>query len=143
MAGWQIALALLALAWALQCVGTFVQIGRYRAAFRDVSGSSDDGWLGIGKGGGALKGAAIAMIVVAPDGRIRRATSLQGRTVFAKARRLDRLEGRLASDVRGEAEAQRRKPLSAAILSALDQVRQVRERQSPETAPRFAEVITA
>ncbi|WP_279482157.1 transcriptional regulator GutM [Aureimonas sp. SK2] len=143
MTGWQVALALLALAWALQCVGTVIQVRRYRDAFRDLSNSSDDGWLGVGKGGGALKGAAIAMIVVAPDGTVRRATSLQGRTVFAKARRLEELEGRSASDVRSDAEGRRREPLAAAILSALDQVAQVRSRQTLNEEPGLGGALPA
>ncbi|WP_061931776.1 transcriptional regulator GutM [Aureimonas sp. AU22] len=143
MTGWQAALALLALAWALQCVGTVIQVGRYRAAFRDVGSSSTDGWMGVGKGGGALRGGAIAMIVVAPDGRVRRATSLQGRTVFAKARRLHELEGRLASDLRNDAEGRRREPLAAAILSALDQVAQARSRQAQAADLGGGEPVTA
>ncbi|RIY02032.1 transcriptional regulator [Aureimonas flava] len=143
MTGWQAALALLALAWTLQCVGTVIQVRRYRAAFRDVGASSQDGWLGVGKGGGALRGGAIAMIVVAPDGRVRRASSLQGRTVFAKARRLHELEGRSTADLRVEAEARRREPLGAAILSALDQVAQARARQAPPGAADRREPVTA
>lgn len=143
MMGWQAALALLALAWALQCVGTVIQVRRYREAFRDVGNSSQDGWMGVGKGGGALRGAAIAMIVVAPDGRVRRATSLQGRTVFAKARRLQEFEGLLVSDLRADAERRRREPLAAAILSALDQVSQARSRQSQVSAQSPSEPVTA
>ena len=143
MTGWQIALALLALAWALQCVGTVIQVRRYRDAFRDLSGSSDDGWMGVGKGGGALRGAAIAMITVSPDGRVRRATSLEGRTVFAKARRLPDLEGRTMADVRAEAGTRRREPLAAAILSAFDQIDQARSRRSPEPDTEPGEPLTA
>lgn len=129
MTGWQLALALLALAWTLQCFGTVIQVRRYRDAFRDISGSADDGWLGVGKGGGALRGGAIAMIAVAPDGRVRRATSLQGRTVFARARRLAEIEGMSIPALRSDAEARRREPLGAAILSALEQIDRVRSRQ--------------
>ncbi|MBB3935728.1 transcriptional regulator GutM [Aureimonas phyllosphaerae] len=143
MTGWQIALALLALAWALQCVGTMIQVRRYRDAFRDLSGSSDDGWMGVGKGGGALRGAAIAMITVSPEGRVCRATSLEGRTVFAKARRLSDLEGRPMTDVRAEAGTRRREPLAAAILSALDQIDQTRARQNPSPEARHGEPLPA
>lgn len=129
MWGWQTVLGLLAIAWALQCAGTLVQVRRYRDAFRELSTTWSDGWMGVGKGGGALRGAALVLLVVGPDDRLRRVVTIRGRTVFARAERLDHLEGRSVEALRREAEATSRSPLSAALLSALSQVEGVRRAQ--------------
>ncbi len=122
MWSWQTVLALLAFAWFLQCIGTLVQIRRYRAAFRELSSGWSDGWMGVGKGSSVFRGGAVVMIVVAPDETVRRAVVLKGRTVFAKAERIARLEGRRIASVRQEASADPKNPVSAGILGALDQI---------------------
>lgn len=130
MWGWQGILALLVLAWTLQCAGTLVQVRRYRAAFRELSNGWSDGWMGAGKGGSALRGAALAMVVMGPDERIRRVVSIRGRTVFAQAERLAHLEGMTAEALREEATRTPRDAVSAALLSALDQIATVRAAQA-------------
>jgi glucitol operon activator protein len=128
MWSWQTVLALLAFAWFLQCIGTLVQIRRYRAAFRELSNGWSDGWMGVGKGSSLIKGGAVVMIVVAPDETVRRAVVLKGRTVFAKAERIGRLEGRRIGTIRQEASADPKDPVSAGILGALDQIAGARTR---------------
>lgn len=129
MWGWQGVLALLALAWTLQCAGTIVQVRRYRAAFRELSNGWSDGWMGAGKGGGALRGAALAMVVMGPDERIRCAVAIRGRTVFARAERLAHLEGLSADALRETAARTPKDALSLALLSALGQIGTVRAAQ--------------
>ncbi|WP_062111528.1 transcriptional regulator GutM [Aureimonas sp. AU40] len=126
MWGWQGVLALLALAWLLQCWGTIVQIRRYRAAFQQLSSEWSDGWMGVGKGGGGLKRGAIVLLVVAPDETLRRVVTIEGRTVFAKARRVERLEGVSPGEARSQAALRPKDPFSQALLTALAQVETVR-----------------
>lgn len=126
MWSWQGVLALLAVAWALQCVGTLIQVRRYRAAFRELSSGWSDGWMGVGRGGSRLQAGAIVMAVVAPDETVRRAVAIRGRTVFARAVRLTELEDRPVSAVRRDAAASPRDPTAKALLGALDQVALVR-----------------
>lgn len=126
MGSWQVILALLALAWMLQCWGTFVQIRRYRDAFRKLSTEYSDGWMGAGKSGGGLKRGAIVMAVVAPDHSIRRVVAIEGRTVFAHARRIERFEGLSMAQARAEAERHPKQPIDRAFLTALEQVETIR-----------------
>jgi glucitol operon activator protein len=129
MGSWQGILALLAIAWALQCAGTLVQVRRYRDAFRELSNGWSDGWMGAGKGGSAWRGAALAMVVVGPDERVRRAVTIRGRTVFARAERLSHLEGMTTATLRETAGQAPRDAVQAALLSALDQIATVRAAQ--------------
>ena len=139
MWNWQTILALLALAWCLQCVGTVFQVRRYRAAFRELSSGWTDGWMGVGKGNAVLSGGAIVMIVVAPDETVRRAVVLRGRTVFARATRLPEIEGRQVASVRSETEAGPWGPVRTAILGALDQVEKARAAGAAPAAGEEAE----
>ena len=126
MWGWQGVLALLVVAWLLQCIGTVIQIKRYRAAFRELSTGWSDGWMGVGKAGKVFQPGVIAMIVVAPDDTVRRVVTIKGRTVFAKAQRNMRFEDRSVAQVRAEMEGSGPGPESQALLAALDQVATVR-----------------
>lgn len=126
MWGWQGVLALLAAAWLLQCVGTWVQIRRYREAFRALSSGWSDGWMGAGKGGRFPRAGVIAMIVVAPDETVRRVVAIAGRTVFAKAERFERFEGLSVRALRGELARAPKDAMASAVAAALDQVETVR-----------------
>lgn len=136
MWSWQVILALLALAWMLQCWGTFVQIRRYRDAFRHLSSQYSDGWMGAGKSGGGFRRGAIVMAVAAPDGTLRRVVALQGRTIFAHFQPIARFEGLSLAQARASAsaEAQPKRPLERALLTALDQIETVRRGPTPSEA---------
>jgi glucitol operon activator protein len=126
MWGWQGVLSLLALAWLLQCVGTWIQVRRYRAAFRELASGWSDGWMGAGKGGRFPQAGAIAMLTVAPDNTVRRVVVMKGRTVFAKAERVSRFEGLSVRSLRELIETDRRNSAAVAVAAALDQVERVR-----------------
>jgi DNA-binding transcriptional regulator of glucitol operon len=130
MWGWQGILALLAVAWLLQCAGTLIQIQRYRGAFRELSSTWSDGWMGAGRGGRFLQAGSIAMIVVSPDERVRRVVAITGRTVFARAERIELYEGLTPAALRAEAERSPKRPVSIAMIAALDQIETVRGNQA-------------
>lgn len=138
MWSWQVILALLALAWMLQCWGTFVQIRRYRDAFRHLSSEYSDGWMGAGKSGGGFRRGAIVMAVAAPDGTLRRVVALQGRTIFARFQPVARFEGLSLTQARAGAEAQPKHPLERALLTALDQIETVRRGTTPSEVTNLA-----
>ncbi|WP_062205216.1 transcriptional regulator GutM [Aureimonas sp. AU12] len=134
MWGWQGVLMLLAAAWLLQCVGTWVQIQRYRSAFRELSSGWADGWMGAGKGGRFPRAGAIAMIVVAPDDTVRRVVVIAGRTVFAKAERLAAYEGLPVQALRRETAGSPKSSTRQAIVAALDQIETVRANRTAREA---------
>lgn len=138
MWSWQVILALLALAWMLQCWGTFVQIRRYRDAFRHLSSEYSDGWMGAGKSGGGFRRGAIVMAVAAPDGTLRRVVALEGRTIFAHFQPVTRFEGLSLPQARASAQARPKRPLERALLTALDQIETVRRGTTPSVSADLA-----
>ena len=143
MWSWQVILALLALAWMLQCWGTFVQIGRYRDAFGHLSSEYSDGWMGAGKSGGGFRRGAIVMAVAAPDGTLRRVVALEGRAIFARFRPIARFEGLSLAEARAGAAAQPKRPLERALLTALDQIETVRRGAKPAESADLATLAPA
>ena len=135
MLSWQVALGLLVVAWLLQSAGTIVQIRRFRAAMRELSGEWSDGWLGAGKAGGGLASGAMAMLVASPDGHVRRAVVIRGRTIFAKAERLRAFEGLPLSGFETAANRLAGKATARALILAAEQVRAMRAKRPEATAP--------
>ncbi|WP_082537243.1 MULTISPECIES: transcriptional regulator GutM [unclassified Aureimonas] len=129
------ALALLVVAWLLQCVGTWVQIKRYRSAFRELSSGWADGWMGAGRGGRFPRAGAIALIVIAPDDTVRRVVVIAGRTVFAKAARLEGYEGLTLEALRAKTGDAGKDSVKLAIVAALDQVDTVRAKRVERETP--------
>lgn len=91
---WQIALMALVAAWALQAVGTYVQMRHYRTVMGDVSSRWSDGFVGAGNAKSTLGRGVILLLVVGPDRLVRRLSVMQGRSVFAKFKPIDGQEGR-------------------------------------------------
>lgn len=91
---WQIALLLLGLMWLLQAVGTWLQMRHYREVMGSVEGRWSDGFLGVGTARASLGRGVILMLVLGPDDVIRDLLVMEGRSVLAKFKRLDRYSGR-------------------------------------------------
>ena len=135
MALWQIGLILLGLVWALQAVGTWVQMRHYREVMGRISGQWSDGFLGAGTARAKLGRGVILLVVVGPDGTVRRVAAMQGRSVFARFTVLPEFEGLgLEALRRGEgAGAGRSKGFDKALAQAIDQIDRTRARSAVET----------
>ena len=94
MALWQIGLLLLAAVWLLQAVGTWLQMRHYREVMGSIERRWTDGYMGVGNARASLGRGVILILVAAPDDTIRDLFVMEGRSVFAKFKRLDRFEGR-------------------------------------------------
>lgn len=81
---WKIALFLLALVWALQCVGTWRQMRHFRSVMGAVAENWNDGRVGAGNARGRLGKGVIAVVVIDPQERLRRVMLMEGRSVLAK-----------------------------------------------------------
>lgn len=90
---WQIALIALVLAWALQAVGTYIQMRHYRGVMGEVSSRWADGFVGAGNAKSTLGKGVILLLVVSPDRIVRRLSVMQGRSVFAKFKPVPAVEG--------------------------------------------------
>ena len=128
MALWQWGLLALALVWALQSLGVWIQMRHYSDVFKGITNQFKDGYVGAGNTRGRFGKGTIALLVVTPDLVVRRLMTMTGRSVFAKFKRHEECEGmtldRLRSDpaILGEGET----GVTAAVVKAIEQVDKAR-----------------
>ncbi|WP_309085354.1 transcriptional regulator GutM [Chelativorans sp.] len=133
MAMWQWALLLLAVVWALQAFGVWLQMRHYSDVFKGITNRFSDGYVGTGVFHGRLRKGAIAIVVVSPDLELRRVLVMYGRSVFTKFSRYEQFEGipldRLRQNpaVLGEKE----RGVTEAVRQAIRQIDDKREQEYP------------
>lgn len=86
---WQQGLILLAVLWACQAAGTWMQMRHYGQVMRGIAQSWPDGGVGSSAARGTFGRGVIAIVVASPDGIVRQVFLMEGRTVFAKFRLFD------------------------------------------------------
>lgn len=93
MAIWQWALLLLALVWALQSLGVWLQMRHYSDVMKGISKKYAQGYVGAGNAKGRLGKGVIVLVVVDEHLRVQRLLKMSGRSVFAKFARAPEFEG--------------------------------------------------
>ena len=88
-----LAIAGLALAWALQGFGTYRQIRHYSAAMGEAARAWSDGFVGTGRARSRFGAGTVLLLVVDADRVVRRLLVMRGVTVFARFARLSEVEG--------------------------------------------------
>ncbi len=135
MAIWQWALLLLAVVWALQAFGVWLQMRHYTDVFKGITNKYKDGFVGAGNFRGRFRKGTIVLIVVTPDLIVRRLLIMSGRSVFTKFRRHEKFEGVPLDDIRsdpailGEGEP----GVAEAVKRAIEQID--RARSEPDRKP--------
>lgn len=143
MAIWQWGLLLLAVVWALQALGVWLQMRHYSDVFKGITHKYDDGFVGAGNFRGRFRKGTIALIVVTPDLVVRRLLLMSGRTVFTRFRRHEEFEGmsldQLRSDpaIMGEGET----GVTEAVKRAIRQIDQART--EPDRQPGLSGISAA
>ena len=128
MAIWQWGLLLLAIVWALQSLGVWLQMRHYSDVFKGITNRYKDGFVGAGNCKGRLHKGTIALIVVTPDLVVQRLLIMSGRSVFTKFKRQEQFEGvpldRIRSNpaVLGEGEP----GVAEAVRRAIEQIDRAR-----------------
>ncbi|ODT02557.1 MAG: transcriptional regulator [Mesorhizobium sp. SCN 65-20] len=128
MAIWQWGLLLLAVVWALQSLGVWMQMRHYSDVFKGITEKYKDGYVGAGNCRGRFGKGTIALVVVTPDLLVQRLLTMTGRSVFAKFRRHENLEGMTLDQLRsnpavlGEGEA----GVAEAVKKAVEQIDRAR-----------------
>ena len=128
MAIWQWALLLLALVWALQALGVWLQMRHYGDVFKGITEKYKDGFVGAGNFRGRFRKGTIVLVVVTPDLVIRRLLVMSGRSVFTKFKRREEFEGvpldaiRAAPAIDGEGEP----GVAEAVKRAIGQIDRAR-----------------
>jgi glucitol operon activator protein len=131
MALWQIALLFLAAAWAVQSIGVWLQVQHYQRTFGAMRARWSDGRLGVGAAPGRIGAGVIAMIVVSPEGLVRKLHAMRGRSVFAKFKDRPEFEGIAVEDLKARASsANFERGLGQAVLKAIEQIEKVDARAS-------------
>ena len=128
MEWWQLALLALGVLWALQSVGTWVQMRHYQQVMAGIGDSYKDGYLGTGNARGTVGRGLIVMLVASPQGVVRKALAMEGRTVFARFQEIPELSGVTLDELGragffGEGQKAREKAFALAI-------KQIKELQS-------------
>ena len=130
---WQIALIAFVVAWAIQAVGTFLQMRHYSTVMGQVSRTWTDGFVGAGNAKATFGRGVVLLLVVSPDRIIRRCLVMQGRSVFARFTPLPEAEGQpldtVASRPFGRDKAQ-----ATAFGIALKQIETAAARGQPAAA---------
>ena len=144
MAIWQWGLLLLALVWALQSLGVWLQMRHYSGVFKGITEKYQDGFVGAGnfRGRWLAKG-TIALVVVTPDLIVRRVMTMSGRSVFAKFKRHEEFEGIPLDKLRSDpAIAGKGEPgVAEAVTRAIAQID--RARSEPVKQPGLSGLSTA
>ena len=128
MAIWQWGLLLLAVVWALQSLGVWLQMRHYSDIFRGITDKYKDGFVGAGNAKGRLRKGTIVLIVVTPDLVVRRLLVMSGRSVFTKFKRHEQFEGQSLDRIRsspaimGEGEP----GVAEAVKRAIEQIDRAR-----------------
>jgi len=140
MATWQLAVLLLALVWALQSVGVWMQMRHYRDALGDIEQRFNSGFVGTGFVRGRLSKGTIALVVVSDTLVVDRVAVMTGRSVFAKFRARPEFDGVTLEALRSsvtslQTQGKSAKSLGEAIAKAIEQIDAVRaKKQQIETA---------
>jgi glucitol operon activator protein len=130
VAFWEKGLILLAVLWALQAVGTWVQMRHYRTVMGSIARSWPDGHLGASAVRGYLGKGVIAIVVATPDDVVRQVFVMEGRSVFAKFRECPEDRGlTLAALATAEGKA-KQKSRQKAMAGAIAQIRNASARRA-------------
>jgi glucitol operon activator protein len=137
MATWQLAVLLLALVWALQSAGVWMQMRHYRDALGDIEQRFNSGFVGTGFVRGRLAKGTIALVVVSDTLVVDRVAVMAGRSVFAKFKSRREFDG-LTLDALREAAAtlvasrsvKADRSLGEALTKAIEQIDAVRAKKA-------------
>jgi glucitol operon activator protein len=122
---WQKGLIALAVLWALQAVGTWVQMRHYRTVMSEIAKSWPDGLMGASAVRGYLGKGVIAIVVATSDDIVRKVFVMEGRSVFAKFRECREDEGLTLTALATAGIAGQRRSRQKAIAGAIAQIRRV------------------
>ena len=126
MAFWQIALLAFVAAWMVQSLGVWMQMQHYQKTFAGLRAQWTDGLMGAGAAPGRLGKGVIVLMVVNPDGIVRKTCMMQGRSVFTKFRERSEFDGLPIADVKSRAQsAAYDRNVGHAVAKAIEQIEKI------------------
>jgi glucitol operon activator protein len=123
---------ILAIAWALQIVGTYFQMRHYREVLGRVTREGNEGYVGVGNAKATFGKGVILILVAGEDGVVRKALRMRGMTIFARFKEAPDLAGMSLDELRVP---EREKPYDRSTMLAarraieqIDRIKQEKER---------------
>ncbi len=131
---WQMILLAWVVLWALQSVGVWYQMRRYREQLHSLQTEYTSGYVGTGYSPRRLARGAIVMIVTNGDLTIKKFMLMRGVTFLAPFRRLNEYEGLSFEQLSQKlADEPKKSSLKAAAENAIAQIQRVKkDRESPK-----------
>ena len=118
---WQQGLILLAVLWACQAAGTWMQMRHYGQVMRGIAQSWPDGCVGSSAARGTFGRGVVAIVVASPDHVVRQVFLMEGRSVFAKFHPVDVGAG-VSLAALAERVGQQSKARQKAVAGAVSQI---------------------
>ncbi|CAG4926251.1 unnamed protein product [Acidocella sp. C78] len=132
---WTGLIAVFAVVWLLQIAGTAWQMKHYQKVMGEIIGRWADGAVGVGNARSRLGKGLILIVVVGPDDMVREVRMMEGRSIFARFRPLERAAGRRLADLAADAPAGRAgNGFRLAARRAAEQVARARARACAVTS---------
>jgi len=98
---WAYLLGTFGVLWFVQVIGTVLQMRHYRRVLAQITSTWQDGFVGVGNARAKLGKGVIMILVASPEGSIREALVMRGRTVFATFKPVPELQNGSLQDLRG------------------------------------------
>lgn len=128
---WQQGLLLLAVLWACQAAGTWMQMRHYGQVMRHIAQSWPDGCVGSSAARGTFGRGVVAIVVASPDAFVRQVLLMEGRSVFAKFHPVE-LGERTTFAALGERVGQQSRGRQKAVAGAVAQIVKRLQATKPE-----------
>lgn len=128
---WVWVLLVVAVVWALQMVGTHVQMSHYRSVLGGITREGGKGFVGAGNAKARFGKGVILILVSDEGGIVTRALRMRGMTVFARFEEAPDLVGLSLEELREEGrEGPYEKATMLAVRRAVEQIDHIRSEKS-------------
>ncbi len=118
--------------WALQIVGTHIQMSHYRSVLGGITREGGKGYVGAGNAKARFGKGVILILVADEDGVVRRALRMRGATVFARFEEAPGLVGLSLDELRDadEREGPYEKATMLAVRRAVEQIDRIKSEKA-------------
>ena len=121
--------------WALQMVGTHIQMSHYRSVLGGITREGGKGYVGAGNAKARFGKGVIVILVCDEDDVVRRALRMRGMTVFARFQEAPELVGMSLDELRDtdEREGPYEKATMLAARRAVEQIDRIKSEKAGAT----------
>ena len=129
------AILILAVAWALQIVGTYFQMRHYREVLGAITREGGEGFVGVGNAKATFGKGVILMLVADENDVVKRVLRMRGMTIFARFKEAPEFVGMRLDELRiGDREEPYDKSTMLAARRAVEQIDRIKQEKERTTA---------